>query len=73
MSDNEIGVEEVHEECKLFAFIIKIFRILVEQMKQSAKRKKGRGFTTNEASGDRGAYDTLKGDGKGPQRSIDVR
>lgn len=41
-------------------------------MKQSAKRKKGRGFTTNEASGDRGAYDSLKGDGKGPQRSIDV-
>jgi len=58
MSDDEIGVEEVHEE--------------LEQLKQSAKRKKGRGFTTNEPSGDtRGAYDTLKGDGPGPQRSID--
>lgn len=45
----------------------------MEQLKQSAKRKKGRGFATAEHSGDsRGTYDTLKGDGPGPQRSIDV-
>ncbi|KAI6192030.1 RNA-binding protein 8A [Aphelenchoides bicaudatus] len=58
MSDNEINVDEVHEE--------------LEQLKQSAKRKKGRGFTNTEQGGDtRGDYETLKGEGPGPQRSVD--
>ncbi|KAI6205020.1 RNA-binding protein 8A [Aphelenchoides besseyi] len=58
MSDNEIGVEEVQAE--------------LEQLKQSATRKKGRGFADQGDKGDaRGSYDTLRGEGPGPQRSID--
>ncbi|KAI6192662.1 RNA-binding protein 8A [Aphelenchoides fujianensis] len=58
MSDTEIGVDEVHAE--------------LEQLKQAATRKKGRGFNDQGDKNDgRGAYDTLRGDGPGPQRSID--
>lgn len=74
MSDDEIGVEEVHQECKSKVLkSINVVCFLVEQLKNSAKRKKGRGFTSNEPSGDsRGTYETLKSEGPGPQRSIDV-
>jgi hypothetical protein len=59
MSDDEVDVHEVHQE--------------LEQLKQSAKRKKGRGFAdTDQANEQRGKYDTLTGEGSGPQRSIDV-
>jgi len=44
----------------------------LEQMKQSATRKKGRGFADVEHNNEaKGKYDTLKGEGPGPQRSID--
>lgn len=53
-------------------FVVFYF-ILVEELKQGAKRRKGRGFNDKEqGSGGQGSYDTLKGDGAGPQRSIDV-
>lgn len=59
MSDTEVGAEDVQE---------------LDQLKQSATRRKGRGFAgTGDATEVHGAYDTLKGDGPGPQRSIDVR
>lgn len=47
--------------------------VSVEELKSAAKRRKGRGFTDKEqSSSSKGNYDTLKGEGPGPQRSIDV-
>ena len=58
MSDTEIGGKDVQE---------------LNQLKQAATRRKGRGFAgTGDATEVHGAYDTLKGDGPGAQRSIDV-
>ncbi|CAD5229376.1 unnamed protein product [Bursaphelenchus okinawaensis] len=57
MSDNEISMETGED---------------LDELRQQATRRRGRGFTDKQqSSGSGGAYDTLKGDGVGPQRSID--